>query len=100
MNAPHMKPHLLLLLPLTDSLAMAGPRTSANYSIITDSADDGGSPATSASYASLGSANAIGGPASALAPAGSAKTGYVAQLFEVTSLAINSATPTVNETET
>ena len=80
--------------------ATASPRTSAHYSIATEAIDTGGSRATSVHYASRGSAGGVTGLSTSAAPAEIAKAGYLAQLYEVTGLALNSATPGVNETET
>ena len=103
MNAnasPHMKLHFTLLLLLTASLAVAGPRTSANYSILTDSIDAAGSRATSARYTNAASASSIAGISTIAAPAETAKTGYMGQLFEVAGLVLNSGAPGVNEAGT
>src|SRR4051812_21720973 len=55
-----MKLHLLLLL-VTVSLASAGNRTSVNYSIPADTADNGGVAMSSANYQHAGSAGLISG---------------------------------------
>jgi hypothetical protein len=81
-----MKPHLLLLVPLTVSPAIAGDRTSANYAITTDTTDAGGLHAASAGYANDGSASGIAGISTAAAPAASAKHGFIAQLYEIAGL--------------
>ncbi len=76
----------------------AGPRTSANYSIATDTLDTGGGSAASANYSNAGSAGAVTGLSGAANPPAIAKTGYLGELFEVTGLVVNSAAPSVNET--
>ncbi len=78
----------------------AGPRQSANYSVATDTTDGGGKRATSANYTNDGSAGNIAGISTVATPAETAKHGYVGQLYEVTGLALTSASPSVNETAT
>jgi hypothetical protein len=95
-----MKPHATLLLTLLSALAHAGPRTSANYSISTDSGDAGGKYATSTSYTHDGSVGGITGVSTLAAPAGTAKHGYLGQLSEVTALQLTASPTTVNETST
>ena len=51
-----MNLRILLLTALLPASAHAGPRTSANYNVATDSADAGGKRATSASYTNDGGA--------------------------------------------
>ncbi len=58
----------------------AGPRTSANYNILTDALDYGGVTASSANYQNAGSAGLIGGIASTASGAEVNKSGYVGQL--------------------
>ena len=72
-------------------------RASANYSVTAETADAGGQRAASANYTSDGSAANLVGIAGAAAPLQTAKQGYIGQLYEVTGLAINAATPSVNE---
>ena len=77
-------------------------RTSANYSIATDTTDSGGSRGTSGAggnYTNSGSISTVTGTASANSPAETAKAGYIGQIFDVTGLQLNSAslTNTVNE---
>jgi hypothetical protein len=76
-----------LLLALTVAAAHAGPRTSANYSIITDTNDSGGQLATSAAYTNNGSAGA-GGLSTGATPVEFARSGYAGQLYDVTSLSV------------
>ena len=77
--------------------AHAGPRTSANYSIVTDIADSGGRRATSVSYTNDGSAGGLAGIGTVASPAEIAKAGYIAQLFDVTGLTLTAALLAVNE---
>ncbi len=78
----------------------AGPRTSASYSIPTDTTDLGGTKTASAAYsidASIGGATGIATAGPPATPTHTAKTGYIAQLYEVTGLALNAAPLTINE---
>ena len=77
--------------------AGAAPRTSANYNVITDTADAGGKRANSANYTSDGSAGGITGISIVAAPAETAKHGYIGQLYEVAGLVLNAAPLTINE---
>ena len=86
-----------ILLLLTVSLAIAGERTSASYSITTDTTDSGGQRAISANYSNAGSASLVAGISTIAAPAEIAKSGYIAQLYEIAGLIVNSAAPTMNE---
>ena len=78
----------------------AGPRTSANYNVPTDTTDGGGKRATSASYTNDGSAGGVTGLSTVAAPAETVKSGYVGQLYDVTGLVVNAGGTTVNETGT
>ena len=78
----------------------AGPRTSASYSIVTDSNDAGGSRSSSASYTHDGSAGGSTGISTSIAPAQTVKHGYVGQLTEVTALQLAASPATVNEMST
>ena len=89
-----------LLLALAATAAQAGPRTSANYTVATDTADAGGKRATSANYTNDGSVGGIAGLSTVAAPAETAKSGYIGQLFDVTGLTLTAATLNVNETAT
>jgi len=88
---------LLFLAALLPATAHAGPRTSAAYSILTDTADAGGKRATSASYTNDGSLGGVAGLSTVAAPAETAKHGYIGQLYDVTGLVLNSTPTTVNE---
>ena len=78
----------------------AGPRTSTNYTIATDTADRGGRRATSVSYTNDGSAGGITGLSTVAAPAETAKHGYIGQLYDVTGLTLSAASLNVNESTT
>jgi hypothetical protein len=78
--------------------AHAASRTSASYSITTETADAGGSAATSASYSSLGSAGGISGISNVASPSQTAKAGYISQLSaSVIALQIAASPGTINE---
>ena len=88
------------LLLLAAATAHAGPRTSANYSITTDTADAGGKRGTSTSYTNDGSLGGVAGLSTVAAPAETAKSGYIGQLYDITGLLVNAASPNVNEMAT
>ena len=92
---------LTLLVPFIAATSHAGPRTSASYTIATDTTDGGGRRATSASYTNDGSAGGVVGISTVAAPAETARHGYIGQLYDVTGLVLG-ATPStsVNETAT
>jgi len=91
---------VLALFALTMA-AHAGPRTSVNYTIATDSTDAGGKRSTSTSYTNDGSAGGITGVSIVASPAETAKAGYLGQLYDVTGLVVNAGgATTVNETGT
>jgi len=94
-----MKARAALFLVLLSAAAHAGPRTSANYSIITDTNDSGGQLTTSAAYTNNGSAGA-GGVSTVATPVEFAKSGYVGQIYDVTGLSVSAGTSSVNETAT
>lgn len=73
--------------------AIAGPRTSANYTITTDTAGSGGNRATSAACTNDGSAGGVVGISTVASPAETVKSGFIGQLYEVDHLHINSAPP-------
>ena len=87
---------LLLLQALTTSLR-AGSRTSPDYSIAMDTSDLGGKSAACAHYTNHGSAGGVGGVSTVASPLQTAKVGYIAQLYDVTGLLVNSAQPMVDE---
>ncbi len=89
-----------LFLALLATAAHAGPRTSASYTIATETADAGGRRSTSASYKNDSSTGGVTGISTIASPAETAKQGYIGQLYDVTGLVVNSAALTVNETAT
>ncbi len=76
----------LCMLPLH-----AAPRTSANYTLTTETTDAGGGRSTSADYTVDASAGSPGGTTTATNLLG--KSGYAGQLYDVTGLTL-AATPT------
>ena len=80
--------------------APAGQRTSASYTVATDTTDAGGRRANSAAYANDGSVGLVGGLSTVALPAGTAKHGYVGQLYDVTGLVLSATPPTVEEGST
>lgn len=92
--------------PLTSLLILAAlclplhatSRTSANFSIAAETSDSGGRRATSANYTNDGSAGLVAGVSTTTN--GTAKAGYIGQLFDVTGLVIGAASSDVNETGT
>lgn len=75
----------------------AGPRTSASYSISTDTTGAGGKRTTSASYTNDGNAGGVAGTSTVTSPAETAKSGYIGQLYDVTDLILTAASLNVNE---
>ena len=90
----------IALLMLIIATAHAGPRTSLNYTIATDTADASGKRATSANYTNDSSAGAVAGLSNVASLAETAKSGYIAQLCDIAGLVVNAASPSVNETAT
>ena len=91
---------LILLASVLLSAAHAGPRTSASYTVTTDTADAGGKRATSANYTNDGSIGGITGLSTVAAPAETLKAGFTAQLYDATGLTLSASPLTVNETAT
>ncbi len=86
----------LLCLPW---FAHAGPRTSTNYSVATDTVDVAGRRTASASYTNDASAGGIGGTSTAPS-AEVVKHSYIGQLYDATGLTLTAPFLTVNETAT
>lgn len=89
---------IFVLVSVAATLAHAGPRASERYSIATDSVDTGGSRSTSASYSNSGSAGGITGVSTVASPVETLGAGYIAQLYEITGLAVTAGSLTLNET--
>lgn len=81
-------------------VAHASPRTSTDYAVASDSMDSAGSQATSVDYINSGSAGGVTGISTVAAPAETAKSGFIGQLYEVTALQLAATPATVNETST
>lgn len=79
------------------AVAAAAPGSSVNYQIPADAIDSGGQPAASANYTNQGSTGQISGIATISPPQGTAKTGYLGQLYEPLSLQIAADPATINE---
>ncbi len=94
-----MKFHFLLFF-LLSSAAQAGPRSSTDYSVPTDTTDAGGNRTTSAAYTNDGSLGGITGISTIASPTETTKAGYLGQLTEVTALQLAATPTTVNETAT
>ncbi len=80
--------------------AHAGTRTSASYTISTDTADFGGVRTTSNSYTNDGGVEVVAGISSVASPAYTCRDGYVDQLTEVVSLAVTSAASSIAQATT
>src|SRR6187401_3196743 len=92
-----MQLRFLLLVSLLASAAHAGPRTSASYTIATDTVALTGRRTTSANYTNDSNAGAVTGVSTVAAPAETARHGYAGQLYEVTGFAVGASNTTVNE---
>lgn len=92
-----MKTNAFLLLPALTGILHAGPRTSASYSLPTDTTDAGGRRSASASYSNDASIGGVTGRSNVAAPAETARHGYIGQLYEVTGLQLAATPATVNE---
>ncbi|MEY2538351.1 MAG: hypothetical protein QOG67_2091 [Verrucomicrobiota bacterium] len=93
-----MKPPqaVTLLLFLAGAVSLrADLRTSANYSIATETSDIAGNHATSANYSGDGSAGRITGLQTASGE--TSKNGYIGQLYEITGLLLSAQSNPVNE---
>jgi hypothetical protein len=73
--------------------AVAGSRSSANYSVPADSVDSAGQRGASANYVNDASAGGIVGIGAVVVPSETARHGYIGQLYDVQSLVL-SANPT------
>ncbi len=91
---------VLILSSLIAATAGADVRTSANYSIVADTTDSGGSRGTSGAggnYTNSGSVGFVAGISTVAAPAEMAKAGYIGQLFDITGLTLTAVSLNVNE---
>ena len=95
----HTKPLVLAsLIVLASTCINASPRLSADYSTVTETISAGGSRSTSASYTNYGSLGEVAGICTVTAPAETAKSGYIGQLYEVTGLQLAASPLTISET--
>lgn len=96
-----MKPQSLLLAALglaaLSCAANAAPRASADYSITTESIDQGGAMLASADYTINACANDSGATASEPTSGYLAKGGFIGQLFDVAGVIPTAPASTVNE---
>lgn len=96
-----MKTKFLILFSIAWAVTAQGaPRSSANYSIATETTDSGGQRTASAHYSNDGSAGGIAGISTVSSPVEIAKAGYIGQLYDVTGLAINASPASVDELAT
>lgn len=91
---------ILIFLSTLATVLHGGTRSSTGYSIPAESADSAGKRTTSTSYTSDGSLGGITGMAIVAAPAETAKSGYIGQLYEVTALQLAASPTTMNESDT
>lgn len=94
---------MLLLVILHSSFvisANAGPRTSTDYSAITETADYGGAHSSSANYSADSSASTVAGLQNVASPAEVARSGFIGQLFEIAAIQLAASPATINETAT
>ena len=95
---PFVKLPIGILTLLAAAAAHAGPRSSANYTLTTESTDAGGARTKSTSYTNDGSAGGVAGLSAAPVATTTAKAGYTGQLYEITGLTLAaSGADTVNE---
>jgi hypothetical protein len=99
-NTPFRSIALPALLLASAMAVHAGPRSSANYTLATDTTDAGGSHATSSAYTHDGSVGGVVGISAVSTPAETAKHGYLDQLYEVAGLHLSSNPPAVVDEET
>ena len=94
-----MKKHRVLLpfLLVCCGTLQAGTRTSANYSITTETTDSGGVYSTSANYSNAGSMGGVVGISSVASTVETARNGYIGQLYDVVGLVVTSSSTSVNE---
>lgn len=96
-----MKTYQLLTLTVATacltSTAWAAARSSASYTLPTESIDAGGRRATSAAYSQDGSVGGIAGVGTVAAPQEVARHGYLGQIYNAASLALSANPTNVNE---
>ena len=84
-------PTLLILLSV--GVVHAGPRTSADYSILTDGLDDGGGQTSSADYANTGSIGGVTGASTPTSTDYATKSGVLGQVYEIVGFLLNASRP-------
>lgn len=87
---------LLFIAPFLD----AASSSSASYNVLADTTDAGGKRVTSASYTNDGSAGAVAVVSTVASPAETLKSGFIAQLADVTALQLAASPLTINENGT
>ena len=92
-----MKSALILILA-SASPAFAAVQCSANYTVLSDVIDAGGTRSTSTSHSNDGSVGGFGGLVTASAPQEIARVGYIGQLYEVTAFTLTAPATNLNET--
>lgn len=87
-----------ILLALVAALAAhAGPSSSVNYNVVADTLDIAGIPSGSINYTNQSSMGGVAGLAAIASPTGISKSGYIAQLYEVTGLQLAATPASVDE---
>ncbi len=92
-----MNTNTTFVLLLLAGAVQAGPRSSASYSLTTDTTDVGGQRTASAIYTNDASLGGIAGISTVALPSETAKQGYLAQLTDVTALQLSATSATVGE---
>lgn len=100
-RASHMKLQstlilFILILAAFPCVTLGAQRTSANYSITSESLDSGGVEVASINYTNDGCAGGIIGTSTAISPSETAQNGYIGQLFEVTAISLYASASTIN----
>jgi hypothetical protein len=89
---------LFLILPFIVAMnAYAAVQSSANYTVLCDVVDAGGTRATSSNYANDGSIGGFGGLITASTPQETDRVGYAGQLYEVTAFTLTAASTNLIE---
>ena len=90
-----MKTIIPILLGCLSMISLAGPRTSADYTLAAEDNSGGGGTAASAGYTAVTSCGGIAGIGASTDL--SAKTGYIGQLYTVAAVEIGAATTSFDE---
>ena len=78
----------------------AGLRSSSDFSITTETLNAGGRRAISTNYTNDGSVGEVAGISTVAAPAETAKSGYLGQIYDITGLTLTAVSLNVNESTT